>query len=82
MGLLRPSTAFNMAGDPEENSPTQALLAFVRAHFIFLLVALPIARFLFRRYASPLRKYPGPFLASGSRAWKGEKLPHKCQLRE
>ncbi|WPG97278.1 Hypothetical protein R9X50_00005200 [Acrodontium crateriforme] len=42
-------------------------------HISQLLVALPfllIVRFVLYRYASPLRKYPGPFLASGSRAWK------------
>ena len=33
---------------------------------IILIVAV---RFLFRRYASPLRKYPGPFLASGTRLY-------------
>lgn len=32
-----------------------------------------VIRFLYYKYASPLRKYPGPLLASGSRAWKGER---------
>lgn len=39
----------------------------------YWLLILPIAlclRFLVRKYASPLRQYPGPFLASGSRLWK------------
>ncbi|EME48373.1 hypothetical protein DOTSEDRAFT_161862 [Dothistroma septosporum NZE10] len=29
-----------------------------------------VVRFLCYKYASPLRQYPGPLLASGSRAWK------------
>lgn len=41
-------------------------------------LALPLVlalRFFYYKLASPLRNYPGPFLASGSRAWKG-KMPH------
>lgn len=39
----------------------------------FLLLPVVLAlRFFYYRYASPLRNYPGPFLASGSRAWKGQ----------
>lgn len=37
-------------------------------------LSIPLAliiRFLYFKYRSPLRQYPGPFLASGSRAWKG-----------
>ncbi|KAK4555027.1 hypothetical protein LTR86_007793 [Recurvomyces mirabilis] len=36
-------------------------------------LALPLVlalRFFYYKLASPLRNYPGPFLASGSRAWK------------
>lgn len=36
---------------------------------IVLLLVL-VARFLYYKYASPLRHYPGPLLASGSRLWK------------
>ncbi|KAK5078534.1 hypothetical protein LTR64_003053 [Lithohypha guttulata] len=42
------------------------------------IVTLLAIRFLFRRYVSPLRRYPGPFLASGTRlhsaflTWRGK----------
>lgn len=55
-------------------SPTRALVAtvftFVAAHWIITLVSLFVVRAAYKRYASPLRKYPGPFLASFSRLWK------------
>lgn len=35
-----------------------------------LIPAFLLVRFLVYRYASPLRRYPGPLLASGSRTWK------------
>lgn len=44
---------------------------------ITILISLIVLRFLIRRYLSPLRKYPGPFLASGTRlysvflTWRG-----------
>ncbi|KXT12738.1 hypothetical protein AC579_8915 [Pseudocercospora musae] len=42
----------------------------LQTYWLLLLPALLLARFLYHRYASPLRHYPGPILASGSRAWK------------
>lgn len=45
---------------------------------ITTIFVLLILRFLFRRYVSPLRQYPGPFLASGTRlyslllTWRGK----------
>ncbi|KAK3687839.1 cytochrome P450 [Podospora appendiculata] len=57
-----------------ETSPTRALIStaavFVAAHWLLLLTSVVAARILYKRYASPLRKYPGPFLASFSRLWK------------
>ncbi|KAL2165002.1 hypothetical protein VTH06DRAFT_298 [Thermothelomyces fergusii] len=45
-------------------------LAFLAKHWPVLLVGWLVIRALYRRYASPLRRYPGPFLASISRLWK------------
>jgi cytochrome P450 len=52
------------------DSPTYKLILLLRSHFLTLTLTLLLLRFLSRRYLSPLRSYPGPFLASGSRAWK------------
>ncbi|KAK1749506.1 cytochrome P450 [Echria macrotheca] len=55
-------------------SPTRALLttllAFVAAHWAITLLSLLVLRATYKRYASPLRKYPGPFFASFTRLWK------------
>ncbi|KAH8911608.1 cytochrome P450 [Coniochaeta sp. PMI_546] len=55
-------------------SPTRAVIGavfdLVAAHWILVAVSLFVTRALYKRYASPLRKYPGPFLASFSRLWK------------
>jgi Cytochrome P450 len=55
-------------------SPTRALVAaataFIAAHWLLLLVSTFVVRILYKRYATPLRHYPGPFLASFSRLWK------------
>ncbi|KAM0715931.1 hypothetical protein Q7P37_008445 [Cladosporium fusiforme] len=61
-----------MAGITVEvhDGPIVQSLKFVRAYWPILLPVALILRFLYRRYASPLRQYPGPFLASGSRVWK------------
>lgn len=56
---------------PSESFVAQALKAFGQYWFILLPLAI-VVRFSYYKYASPLRKYPGPFLASGSRAWKGK----------
>ncbi|TLS30469.1 hypothetical protein PpBr36_03615 [Pyricularia pennisetigena] len=46
------------------------LVGFVLSHWAIIIPAAFLIRALYRRYASPLRKYPGPFLASVSRLWK------------
>jgi len=60
--------------DGAKVSPTRALfntaLAFLVAHWLFVLASAFLLRVLYKRYGSPLRKYPGPFLASFSRLWK------------
>lgn len=44
--------------------------ASLRIYYPLLIPIALLVRFLYYRYNSPLRKYPGPLLASGSRAWK------------
>ncbi len=46
------------------------LVSIWAAYWTVLLPALFIGRLLYKRYASPLRRYPGPILASVSRLWK------------
>jgi hypothetical protein len=46
------------------------VFSFLRAYWLLILPAAIVFRFVYYRYASPLRFYPGPLLASGSRAWK------------
>jgi len=48
----------------------RAALSFMAEHYIVLGFTLLLVRILSKRYLSPLRKYPGPFLASFSRLWK------------
>ncbi|KAI0418341.1 cytochrome P450 [Xylaria grammica] len=45
-------------------------LFFVGAYWAILVPAFLIGRMAYRRYASPLRSLPGPFLASCTRLWK------------
>ncbi|RYP11870.1 hypothetical protein DL767_011273 [Monosporascus sp. MG133] len=55
-------------------SPTRVIissgLVFIKAYWPVLVPIFLIFRALYKRYASPLRRYPGPFLASFSRLWK------------
>ncbi|KAI7141201.1 hypothetical protein KC343_g14090, partial [Hortaea werneckii] len=45
-------------------------LRFCKSNWYILIPLVLLLRFLYYRYSSPLRHYPGPFLASGSRLWK------------
>ena len=47
-----------------------SVVAFTAAHWIVLSIGALVVRALYKRYASPLRHYPGPILASFSRLWK------------
>lgn len=55
-------------------SPTKALISSVltvlKDYWLVLIPVFLVIRVLYKRYASPLRRYPGPFLASCSRLWK------------
>ena len=68
----RPVPTSNMAGLTVEvhDGAVVQTVKFLRAYWPLILPAAIIFRFVYYRYASPLRLYPGPFLASGSRAWK------------
>ena len=55
----------------------QALKA-LRYYWVIVIPLVIVGRFLYYKYASPVKKYPGPFLASGSRLWKG-RTPRKLQ---
>ena len=64
-----------MSSTPDSlGEPPQSLLALATAFFAkqwpLLVPALLVARLLANRYLSPLRKYPGPLLASTTRLWK------------
>ena len=52
-----------------DDSLVLTIFNIIRANILYLLVIIPIARGLYRRYVSPLSKYPGPFIASCSRIW-------------
>ena len=70
------STPINKLMVPEEGtiSPTRIFLNFVLVYVTrYWAILVPVflfTRMLYRRYASPLRSIPGPFLASCTRLWK------------
>ncbi|GAP91391.1 putative cytochrome p450 oxidoreductase [Rosellinia necatrix] len=45
-------------------------IVFIGAYWTILLPTFLIGRMVYRRYATPLRSIPGPFLASCTRLWK------------
>lgn len=53
-----------------QDGPVVQVAKFIRTYWLLLLPSALLCRFLYYRYASPLRQYPGPLLASGSRVWK------------
>ncbi|OTA68029.1 cytochrome P450 [Hypoxylon sp. EC38] len=63
-----------MSSEETTISPTRTLLlsawAIFKEQWYLLIPLLFVTRLLYKRYASPLREYPGPFLASCSRLWK------------
>lgn len=59
---------------PVTQSAVVALWQFISAHPYLLLFVLLFVRPLYKRYSSPLRQFPGPFLASCTRLWNGGPL--------
>ena len=47
-----------------------SLWLFMSVYWHYVVIALVIIRYFKQRYLSPLRRFPGPLLASGSRIWK------------
>ncbi|KAF2234093.1 cytochrome P450 [Viridothelium virens] len=56
--------------DPHPNSIVLRGIFFIKAYFVYVVLGLIVVRGLYRRYASPLRHIPGPFIASCTRGWK------------
>ncbi|OAP59435.1 hypothetical protein AYL99_06733 [Fonsecaea erecta] len=54
----------------ESHSLVAQALALLKANLLLLAVVSLVIRCLYKRYASPLRNVPGPWLASCSRLWK------------
>ena len=55
-----------------EDSLFVLAIAFVKAHVLLVALLAFTVRLLVKRFASPLRRIPGPALASVSRLWKGK----------
>ncbi|KAI7364108.1 GMC oxidoreductase [Hortaea werneckii] len=66
---LNMASTHMVAASGDEPAVVQ-ILGFCKRNWFILLPLFIIIRFLYYRYSSPLRHYPGPFLASGSRLWK------------
>ncbi|CAI4213404.1 unnamed protein product [Parascedosporium putredinis] len=64
-----PSTEAGLGG-AGSTSIVAASISFLGSYWFVLLPALFVTRLLYRRYAMPMSKYPGPALASVSRLWK------------
>lgn len=63
--------------NPEVTVSDSAVVSAIKALRYYWWAVIPLVllvRFVYYKYASPLRKYPGPFIASGSRFWKGQYL--------
>lgn len=65
MGVINPQTNALRPG-----TLVTTALAFLAGHWALVLVGTLLLRAVYKRYASPLRRYPGPVLASVSRLWK------------
>ncbi|OLN97830.1 Pisatin demethylase 8 [Colletotrichum chlorophyti] len=57
-------------GEVEARTYTRTVGSFLRLYWPILLPVLLVAHLLRARYLAPLRRYPGPLLASTTRLWK------------
>ncbi|EHY53163.1 hypothetical protein HRR83_005992 [Exophiala dermatitidis] len=55
---------------PVTQSAVLLVWQFLKAHPFLIIFVLLFVRPLYNRYSSPLRQFPGPFLASCTRLWK------------
>ena len=58
----------------DKSSLVVQVVAFATSNFLLVAVLALFGRCLYKKYASPLRNVPGPWLASVSRLWKGKML--------
>jgi hypothetical protein len=70
MGVLDPLSGDAPHAQQHQQTLLTTALALLKSHWALLLLTTLLLRSLHKRYASPLRKYPGPILASVSRLWK------------
>lgn len=56
----------------EKSSLVAQILAFAASNFLLVAFLAVVGRCAYKKYASPLKNVPGPWLASVSRLWKGE----------
>ncbi|KAK4041617.1 cytochrome P450 [Parachaetomium inaequale] len=68
MGVLNPFSGD--APHAQQQTLLTTALTLLTSHWPLLLLSTLLLRSLYKRYASPLRKYPGPVLASFTRLWK------------
>jgi hypothetical protein len=54
-----------------KSSLVAQIIAFVTTNCLLVAALALVGRCLYKKYASPLRNVPGPWLASVSRLWKG-----------
>ncbi len=59
-----------LSGGAQPQTLLTTALAFLSSNWPAVLLTTLLLRAVYKRYASPLRKYPGPLLASTSRLWK------------
>lgn len=86
MGIMAKTTSSSNA--PITQTFFVTVWHLLRRYPVQTIVILIVIRFLYRRYFSPLRRYPGPFLASGSRlyalytTWKGQTHDEQIKLHQ
>lgn len=81
-------TEILVADTPFTQTAVHLLWLVLKRYPITIIATVVFLRFLLRRYISPLRRYPGPFLASGTRlyslfaTWRGNTHERHIQLHQ